>query len=167
VLAEEVTRLVRGEQGLHTALKATRVMFGDEPVDSLPPSGPPARAPFLSGDLLILRGAWCVVRGACAVVVVFTHNYAELLAVLKDVPSVTLPRSSVVGQPLSGLMVACRATASKGEARRLVKGGGVYVNSKRVPNDDYQVGPDDVLGDALCVLRVGKKSYFLVKLTPQ
>lgn len=129
VLAEEVTRLVRGEQGLHTALKATRVMFGDEPVDSLPPS--------------------------------------ELLAVLKDVPSVTLPRSSVVGQPLSGLMVACRATASKGEARRLVKGGGVYVNSKRVPNDDYQVGPDDVLGDALCVLRVGKKSYFLVKLTPQ
>mgnify|MGYP002380119405 CR=1 FL=1 len=110
----------------------------------------------------------CVCGGACAcacAIVLFTRT--ELLAVLKDVPSVTLPRSSVVGQPLSGLMVACRATASKGEARRLVKGGGVYVNSKRVPNDDYQVGPDDVLGDALCVLRVGKKSYFLVKLTPQ
>jgi tyrosyl-tRNA synthetase len=53
VLAEEVTRLVRGEQGLQTALKATRVMFGDEPVDSLPPSGS-SSCPYilsLSGDL--------------------------------------------------------------------------------------------------------------------
>jgi tyrosyl-tRNA synthetase len=127
VLAAEITRLVRGEHGLRTALKATGVMFGDEPVDSLPPS--------------------------------------ELLAVMKDVPSVTLPRSAVVGQPLVGIMVACRVTTSKGEARRLVKGGGVYVNSKRVPSDDYQLAPEDVLGDSLCVLRVGKKSYFLVKTT--
>jgi tyrosyl-tRNA synthetase len=107
------------------------------------------------------RYPYIVVLACCAHHLLST----ELLAVLKDVPSVTLPRSAVVGQPISGIMVACRATASKGEARRLVKGGGVYVNSKRVPSDDYQVGPEDVLHDTLCVVRVGKKSYYLVKLT--
>lgn len=61
-------------------------------------------------------------------------------------------------------MVTGRLTTSKNEARRLVQGGGVYVNSKRVTNDDYRFTEEDVLGSSVCVLRVGKKSYHLVKV---
>lgn len=83
---------------------------------------------------------------------------------MKDVPSVTLPRSSVMGQGLIDVMSASKIAASKSEARRLVKSGGVYVNSKRVPNEDYELTAHDLLGDSLCVLRVGKKSYHLIKI---
>lgn len=137
---------MRGEKGLQAALQATRVMFGNEPIDSLPASGSSASQSREGFNRLILL------------------SVPELLAVMKDVPSVTLPRSSVVGQALTALMVAGRVTTSKGEARRLVKSGGVYVNSKRVLQEDYQITADDVLNDSLCVLRVGKKNYFLVKM---
>jgi len=127
VLASEVTRLVRGEQGLQTALRATRVMFGEEPPSSLPLS--------------------------------------ELLAVMKNVPSGKLPRGLAVGQPLVAVLRACRLVASNREARQLIKGGGVYVNSRRTTEEEYCLSPEDLVGDHFCVLRVGKKVYFLLEVT--
>lgn len=54
MLAQEVTRLVRGVQGLQMALKATNVMFGEEPVSVLPPSGTNEAHSLLLNPLVLL-----------------------------------------------------------------------------------------------------------------
>jgi len=150
VLASEVTRLVRGEQGLQTALRATRVMFGEEPPSSLPLSG-------FSCSLLLHSPFSRRALPDCGRV--------ELLAVMKNVPSGKLPRGLAVGQPLVAVLRACRLVASNREARQLIKGGGVYVNSRRTTEEEYCLSPEDLVGDHFCVLRVGKKVYFLLEVT--
>lgn len=60
----------------------------------------------------------------------------------------------------SGLLAA-----SKGEARRAIAQGGVYVNGQRAA-EDRQLGPADLLHDRWILLRKGKRSYALVELEP-
>jgi tyrosyl-tRNA synthetase len=50
---------------------------------------------------------------------------------------------------------------SKGEARRLVSQGGVYVNDRREKDTDARLGRPDLLFDRYLVLRKGR-DYHLV-----
>ena len=58
-------------------------------------------------------------------------------------------------------MVRAGAAKSKGEATRLLQGGGVYLNNRRVEAPDASLRPEDLASETMFVLRVGKKSYFL------
>jgi tyrosyl-tRNA synthetase len=49
-----------------------------------------------------------------------------------DAPSCSLPASQLVGAALTDVMVAAGMLKSKGEVRRLIKGGGVYMNNTKV-----------------------------------
>jgi len=49
-----------------------------------------------------------------------------------------------------------------GEAKRLIAGGGVYVNNQRVESAAKQICPEDLIDERLCLLGVGKSSRFLV-----
>ena len=62
------------------------------------------------------------------------------------------------------LMVAAGTAKSKGEARRLVQGGGLYLNNVRVADAEQKVTMSDALHGKFMVLRKGGKSYFLVKV---
>ena len=75
----------------------------------------------------------------------------------------------LVAQPtwkemLLDLVVKAGAAASKGEARRAIDQGGLYVNNERVSGQDAIITPDRLLADAVLVLRFGKKRYHLVKV---
>ena len=54
--------------------------------------------------------------------------------------------------------------ASKGEAARLIKGGGVYVNNRRVADERARLTRDQAIGGQVFVLRKGQRQYHLVKL---
>lgn len=54
--------------------------------------------------------------------------------------------------------------ASKGEAARLVKQGGVYLNGERVTDDRRQLTMDDTLGGSLVVWQKGQRDRRLVRL---
>jgi tyrosyl-tRNA synthetase len=60
-------------------------------------------------------------------------------------------------------LLASRLAKSKGEARRLIKQGGVYVNDRRVTDVDQRLQPQDWRGTKL-VLRKGKKDYHLLSV---
>jgi len=60
-------------------------------------------------------------------------------------------------------LLASRLAKSKGEARRLIKQGGVYVNDRRVTDVDQRLQPEDWRGTKL-VLRKGKKDYHLLSV---
>lgn len=50
---------------------------------------------------------------------------------------------------------------SKGQARKDIKGGGVYINGQRV-EDGQEISDADFIGGELMVIRKGKKNYGLV-----
>jgi tyrosyl-tRNA synthetase len=87
----------------------------------------------------------------------------ELTAIFADVPSVAMQRAALgSGLRITQALVAAGACASKGEANRLIQGGGVYLNNRRI-NADGVITEADLASKSMLVLRTGKKSYYLVR----
>ena len=86
----------------------------------------------------------------------------QLKALFAQAPTHNVPRERLkAGIPIVDLLTEARVAASKGDARRRLKGGGIYVNN--VPVDDGYVATEASLASASCVvLRSGKKDYFLI-----
>lgn len=89
---------------------------------------------------------------------------ADLEAIAADVPSATLPRDQVLGQALVDVAVAAGFLKSKGEARRLIQGGGLSVNNVKVTDPAATVLPESPVDGKALLLRQGKKNYFLLRL---
>ena len=51
---------------------------------------------------------------------------------------------------------------SRGQARKDVEGGGVYVNTKRIDNEQQKINSEDLIFDKYILLRRGKRNYALV-----
>jgi tyrosyl-tRNA synthetase len=86
--------------------------------------------------------------------------------VFASVPSVDVAASQVsAGIDILDLIVQSGMVKSKGEGRRLLDAGGVYVNNLRVAGGT-RITPDHLASESLIVLRSGKKNYFLVHVNP-
>ena len=80
-----------------------------------------------------------------------------------EVPITELPRSELTqGIGLVDLLVRTRLGESKGAARKLVEGGGVYVNNRRESDARKMVSAGDLAWPGALLLRAGKKNYHLV-----
>ncbi|MCB0323838.1 MAG: tyrosine--tRNA ligase [Bdellovibrionales bacterium] len=89
-----------------------------------------------------------------------------LLDIFKEVPSVSMTRADVGdGILLTDLLVTAGVAPSKGAARRLVEGGGVYLNNERSNDLQERVTVDRFVDGAVLVIRSGKKNYFLIELS--
>lgn len=97
-----------------------------------------------------------------------TDSTAEALAaVAAEVPTQILDAATLAGgldlatvMADDGLLVA-----SRGEARRAIDQGGVYVNGERA-NESRRIGTDDLLHGRYVLLRRGKKAYAILDLKP-
>ena len=88
----------------------------------------------------------------------------DVMEIFEDVPSAEIVKSEFQypGMPLPDLFVAANAAKSKGEARRLIKGGGVYVNNIRVNDTDMLIKPEVFIEGKALIIRKGKKNYYVV-----
>lgn len=119
-----------------------------------------------------VHGADALRRAQAASQVMFGGSLAELSdadlqPLLTDLPSSELPRTELeAGIPLVDLLARddVALAKSKGAARRLLSGGGVYVNNIRVTEADRVLGPADLGTETMIVLRAGKKSYHIVRV---
>jgi tyrosyl-tRNA synthetase len=125
-LAEELTQLVHGDDGLAIARRATEIFFGAEIADL---------------------------------------SDAQLGGIFADVPSSELSRDRLGGDGLVIVDALVEATLakSKGEARRLIKQGGVYINNRRSESAEQMLTVADLASDTTLVLRSGKKRYALLR----
>jgi tyrosyl-tRNA synthetase len=90
----------------------------------------------------------------------------DLRPLLADVPSSEVARAQLErGVALVDLLAQTRLCESKGAARRLLQGGGVYLNNQRVSDPALQVTTRDLATESMLVLRAGKKSYHIVRCT--
>ena len=125
-LAEEVTRIVHGEEGVRIA---TAVTQGISP-----------------GTETAL-------------------DVASLEELAKHMPSQTIPKASAVDQKLVDLLVAVGLQGSRGEARRLVRNGGAYLNNTKIDDENFIVLNDHLLDGRLFLLGVGKKKKMVVRIS--
>lgn len=89
---------------------------------------------------------------------------ATLADVFSEAPSSTLPADlPAANRPLVDVLVEAGVFASKGEARRMVKNGGLYLNSQRIDAEDAALTPESLLTPTLAVVRKGKKNYHLLR----
>jgi tyrosyl-tRNA synthetase len=90
----------------------------------------------------------------------------ELLDVLQEAPSTRVEKAKFegAGMNLVDLAVLSGIAASKGEARRLMDGGGVYLNNRRLSDAKKNVILSDALHGRFLVLRRGQKEFRLVEL---
>jgi len=91
----------------------------------------------------------------------------DVLSVFDDVPSSTigLDRLAGDGVALSELLATSGLAASKGEATRLIRGGGVYVNNRRVTDERARLQLGHAIEGRLFVLRKGAKQNHVVKIS--
>jgi tyrosyl-tRNA synthetase len=91
----------------------------------------------------------------------------DVLAVFEDVPSTELAGETLgpEGIELIDLLVRVQLAPSKGEARRLVQAGGIYVNNQRVADVKGRLTRAQAIGGRVFVLRKGQKQNFLLLLT--
>ncbi len=90
----------------------------------------------------------------------------EADAELLDTLSAEIPfaeADSIIGGPITDLLVLSGGCASKGEAKRKIKEGGVYLNGVKVTEESKQISSEDLLKGGDVQLRVGKKDFRLVK----
>ena len=92
---------------------------------------------------------------------------AEIRDIFADVPSSTLAKASLEadGLALLELLVTAQLAASKGDARRAVQGGGIYLNNRRVTEADRRVSSLDTIEGQFVLLRKGRKQYQLLQVT--
>jgi tyrosyl-tRNA synthetase len=93
----------------------------------------------------------------------------EILDIFADVPSSELEKSKLDGDgfTITDALVVSGLAPSKGEARRLVQGGGVCVNNRRVSDARQTISDADLIDGQLLVLRKGAKNYHVIKVTGQ
>lgn len=90
----------------------------------------------------------------------------ELLDVFADVPSTEIARTQLEGDGLLvvDLLSGAGVASSKGEARRLITGGGIYLNGERLTSPDQRVGSEAAIDGQVLLLRKGKKDNHVVRL---
>ncbi|MBE9488353.1 MAG: tyrosine--tRNA ligase [Bacteroidetes bacterium] len=88
-----------------------------------------------------------------------------LLQIFEGVPQFNIDMTDVTSESIGFIdMFAekCNIFASKGELRRLIKGGGVAMNSQKIEDGDMKITPKNLISDKYIIIQKGKKNYFLV-----
>ena len=90
----------------------------------------------------------------------------ELLDIFQDVPSSTEPRERFEGEgvQLRDLVAESGLATSRGEARRLIQGGGIALNNQRVSDARQKVTLERSVDGRVIVLRRGARQYRLIRL---
>jgi tyrosyl-tRNA synthetase len=91
----------------------------------------------------------------------FTDKILE--EIFSEVPKAKLLFTALAGGlDLSEALLSCRAVSSKGEARRLISQGGVYINNQKVNDQSRKLTPKDLASEHFIVIRTGKKKFFIL-----
>ncbi|MBI3503189.1 MAG: tyrosine--tRNA ligase [Bacteroidetes bacterium] len=89
----------------------------------------------------------------------------DLLSVFEGVPQVEISKSELERgiNVVDFLSEKTKIFSSKGEARKMVQGGGVAINKEKISDVQAQVSSLHLLNNKYILAQKGKKNYFLVK----
>ena len=89
---------------------------------------------------------------------------ATLEALAGDIPTADMARDEVIGKSVVDVFAATGLQKSKGEAKRMIKGGGARVNNVKVEAEDAIIAEEDVIEGRVILIAAGKKNKLLVRV---
>jgi tyrosyl-tRNA synthetase len=91
---------------------------------------------------------------------------ADIEDIFADVPSNSVARTALGGDgiPVVDLLVNSDLATGKGDARRSIDGGGIYLNNQRVTDPAQTATTADAIDGQFIILRKGRKRYHLVQV---
>ena len=100
-----------------------------------------------------------------------TESLAKLdedtfLSVFEGVPTFELAKEEMASG-IDVVTLLCESTTvfpSKGEGRRMIKGGGVSINKTKIANETVSISTTDLLNDQYLLVQRGKKNYFIISV---
>jgi len=95
-------------------------------------------------------------------------SYDEVMEGAGNMPTREIVRSDLEGggKDLLGVLAEGGVVSSKGEGRRLVEGGGLYLNNVRISDPAFHLTLADAIEGRLFLVRKGRKDYYLLRVTP-
>lgn len=89
----------------------------------------------------------------------------DLLAIMEGVPQMEISKADLDSGVLAVDFLAEKTTIfpSKGEAKKMIQGGGVSVNKEKITDISFSVNANHLLNERYLIIQKGKKNYFLVK----
>ena len=117
----------------------------------------------------LVHGDAAVTEAEAASVALFSESITALTLdqirqTLANVPSLSLLLPAE-GWSVVDLLVHARLAKSKGEATKLIRGGGIYVNDRRIADEKERLKAEQAIEGEVFVLRKGKKDNVLVHVT--
>lgn len=89
----------------------------------------------------------------------------EDLENMEGVIKLNYSKASVdAGVDVIGFLADSKVFTSKGEARKMIQNGGVFINRKKVENVQLSIGTSLLLHSKYILVQKGKKNYYLVEV---
>ena len=89
---------------------------------------------------------------------------ASLLAAMEGVPVHAISSSFIEeGIDIVSFLAETGIFPSKGEARKMVQGGGILLNKEKIGDINFKIDKSALLSGNYIVIQKGKKNYFLIK----
>lgn len=90
---------------------------------------------------------------------------ADLLEEMQsDIAHKELTLDEVLNKKLVDLLVETGLQTSKTEAKKLIRGGGAYLNNIKITDEAYSITNECLIENRLLLLSIGKKNKLLVKI---
>jgi tyrosyl-tRNA synthetase len=91
----------------------------------------------------------------------------DLLSVFEGVPQMNIPRNEIENgiNIVEFLSDKTKIFPSRGEARKMLQGGGVFLNKGKIEDAEFIVNKSSLLKDKYILAQKGKKNYYLVVST--
>ena len=105
-----------------------------------------------------------ILFGSASVEALKALDEQTLLQVFEGVPQFEIAKSEIeAGVDIIELTAEkCSVFPSKGEARKLIQGGGVAINKVKVADTARRIDSSDLISGKYIVVQKGKKNYFLI-----
>ena len=88
---------------------------------------------------------------------------ATLLSVFEGVPHFEVTKEQAISAKAVDLLAETTSCfPSKGEMRKMVKGGGVSINKEKLADPERTIEADDLIDGKYIIAQKGKKNYFLI-----
>lgn len=92
---------------------------------------------------------------------------ADLLTIMEGVPQLEISNEDILtGINIVDLLAEkTNVFPSKGEAKKMIQGGGVSINKEKIGETNYLVNEQLLLNNKYLLIQKGKKNYYLIRVT--
>jgi tyrosyl-tRNA synthetase len=89
-------------------------------------------------------------------------NEEQLLQVMEGVPTVEIEKGKLNDLDLISLLTETKILPSKGEAKKMLAGGGIFINKEKANIGEEKINATQLLNGKYLLIQKGKKNYYLV-----